>query len=383
MKHIKKYISFLLALLMCLLSFSMVSFSDTASVYASTSVSNGIYYFENVKLSKYMQIDNNSDINTEQAFMELWGFSGAKKQRWQITHISDGYYKIQNVASGLVLAVASGNETATGDALVQEQYVAGETRQLWSFTLTQNGGYKIKAKSSLSSSSDLVMAGGSGIIISDGRNVEQKKYTNNSDYIDEWYLHNASTLVKKTLSAQAYYDPDCNYTASDLEYYYNEAVEPMVAAFHIKFSLSTVTVSSELSCSSDCDANYPSEICTSNCGSFSTCATTHHRSGDRLLDVLAGSGLYTCRFTAYDLCNWEDDAHSRIFGIALRGKKESVVSTAGTEDLYYLIQHELTHNLGTYDNGDGGTCNSNQKCVMKGYSNYWCDNCLEIILKNY
>lgn len=121
--------------------------------------------------------------------MELWGYHGRDMQRWGILSRGNGYYQIFNVQSGWTLAVQDGYENRSGKALVQEQYV-GDPRQLWSITETSRGTFVLRPYSSESYSKDWCMCAGTSLFgISDGLNVEQKEYSNNSDLKDEWILH--------------------------------------------------------------------------------------------------------------------------------------------------------------------------------------------------
>lgn len=79
-------------------------------------------------------------------------------------------------------------DSTDGVALVQKDFDNTTKRQQWKITKTSRGLYKIKAKSSEDYTTDFCMAAGDGILTSNGRNVEQRVYSNNTDLKDEWVL---------------------------------------------------------------------------------------------------------------------------------------------------------------------------------------------------
>lgn len=153
------------------------------------SIEEGTYILKNGHLDKYMQIDNNdasNNFNTNQAIMEVWAYEGGDYQKWFFDYLDNGYYKIVSVKSSKVVSVAFGNENSSNDALVQETYT-GSLRQQWKITLSSHGLYILKARSSEPYSTNRVMCIGEGIG-GNGRNVEQREYSNNTIYKDEWHL---------------------------------------------------------------------------------------------------------------------------------------------------------------------------------------------------
>lgn len=180
---------------------------------------NGTYYIRNAELKNYMQIDDNDAENgyaSDKVIMELWNFSDQTYQQWNVTHIGNGYYKIISAKSGKALSVQEGKEDSDNVALVQETY-NGNDRQKWTIKRLESGNLKLKPKSSEAKSNDWCMAAGSGIITSNGRNVEQRKFIDGSDRIDEWTMLstdiiNAEHVVKLDVLydrgyAERYNDP--------------------------------------------------------------------------------------------------------------------------------------------------------------------------------
>ena len=109
-------------------------------------------------------------------------------QKWILTLHDDGYYSIISVQSGLALSVASGHATTADVSLIQQTY-SGSDRQKWSITRTSNNQYIIKAKSSETASSNLVMSmGASDVNVVDGVKIQQRVFTDDVTYIDEWQI---------------------------------------------------------------------------------------------------------------------------------------------------------------------------------------------------
>lgn len=150
---------------------------------------NGTYYLKNRYYSYYAQVDDNDApgyINNG-GIMEIWPFNGETYQQWIFTHVGNGYYKITSKISGYAITVPSGQETNDNVDLVLMPYAYSD-RQRWSITKTSHGSYKIKAKSSESyTDKDLVMDLQTASY-SDGLNIRQREYIDNTSYKDEWYL---------------------------------------------------------------------------------------------------------------------------------------------------------------------------------------------------
>ena len=122
--------------------------------------------------------------------MEQWAYDGEDYQKWEIKSLDNGYYKIISVQSGSALSVPSGKTSTQDVELIQEIYT-GDNRQQWKITQTQYGSYTIKPRSSEGLAMDLVMAVGDSITVGwDDTNVEQRRYVDNTSYMDEWYISN-------------------------------------------------------------------------------------------------------------------------------------------------------------------------------------------------
>ena len=151
----------------------------------------GTYFIQNRHYGKYIQVDDNDAPNYSNngGVMEQWSFDGENYQRWNFTHVGNGYYKITSVISGYAITVPSGKETNDNVDLVLQSYT-GSNNQKWKIVLTSHESYKIKAKSSEGyTSKDLVMrVNVQGLHSADGLNIQQRAYSNDDDYKDEWDL---------------------------------------------------------------------------------------------------------------------------------------------------------------------------------------------------
>lgn len=155
----------------------------------------GKYFFQNRELGNYMQIDNDDASNghlSQAAILELWDFNGGEHQKWDVLHVRDGYYRIVSLCGDKVISVPTdGFDSAS--TLWQAFY--GEfDYQHWKITQTATGSYVLRPKSAESYATDWCMGAGDGVLITNGRNVKQRAYTNDSDFKDEWILFSAEAL---------------------------------------------------------------------------------------------------------------------------------------------------------------------------------------------
>ena len=143
-------------------------------------IKEGDYYFKNRDTLKYMQPDDNGDTHTEQH-----DFDASANQRWQLIHHSESYYYIVNGATGKYLT-APDNSTAGSSVLTADYSSSIENRQLWSISkISGQESYKIQSKNQIGGT--LVLAVGWGLNWN-GINVEQKNYSEDDNYKDEWAL---------------------------------------------------------------------------------------------------------------------------------------------------------------------------------------------------
>ncbi len=140
----------------------------------------GMHFLKNKGTSKYMQQNNGNSYHAEQH-----DCNGSYIQRWSVVHEGNGYYSIQNNYNYLYLTA---QDTTEEEKKILLESIVGHpsSRQLWYFTELSDGSYIVKAKSWEGTS--LVLAVGDGIN-SNGINIEQKNYSSDEDYRDEWILY--------------------------------------------------------------------------------------------------------------------------------------------------------------------------------------------------
>ncbi len=149
----------------------------------------GTYFIKNRQYGGYLQIDDAYKTNsTAGTSMEHGGFNAGNYQKWILTSLDNGYYKIVSAESGLVVCVSSSQTSGQDVSLIQEAYT-GANRQQWKLAQAGDGSYKLSLRSSENLSSELVMAVGDNSSSDyDGVSVEQRVYTDDTIYQDEWEL---------------------------------------------------------------------------------------------------------------------------------------------------------------------------------------------------
>jgi len=162
---------------------SMLDSNDYLSSENFT-IPNGSYFIKNETLNRYIQPDD-SNLNVNLTEMELWNFDGNNYQKWELTNLNNGYYKIISAYSGKALSVKSGEENTGNSRIIQETY-GGYYRQQWKIELTVHGMWRISPRSGYSN--NWCMSADDGIFFMNGWHIEQKQYTNNTYYRDEWII---------------------------------------------------------------------------------------------------------------------------------------------------------------------------------------------------
>ena len=338
----------------------------------------GTYFFKNVELGNYMQIDDNAAISDNGAKLELWNFDGESDQKWNLEYAAEGYYKIISVASGKVVTAP----TTLDDSVTQTTNTTTNTK-LWRFNYS-SGMYGIVPQYDTSNSKYL--AAGDGILTDAGRNVELRE--SQSDNKDKWYLILCTNLDPIEIEIDIFCDitlldydteelseeeKEAIYAErlSQIEQRFYEATAPFITEFNIQFVVKTITYSNEIDLDSNCDSANIWDGCTSFCAPVASCNEMHHHGASRILNTLKSDETYTCRLVGYALCWYDNGQHKMVEGLADVGGKDSLVYYRSGPETITTIQHELSHNLGAPD----FSCTSDQNCVLSYSSNQWCDNC--------
>lgn len=157
-------------------------------------VKDGEYYFKNKGTLKCMQPDDNGDTHTEQL-----EFNFSLEQRWQLIHNSGSYYYIINSSTGKYLTAPEDSTSGSSVSTADYSYSIRD-RQLWKISsISGQISYKIQSKNQ--SESNLVLAVGWGANWN-GINVEQKTFSLDTNYKDEWVLHTIDCTLPTPLIAQ-------------------------------------------------------------------------------------------------------------------------------------------------------------------------------------
>ena len=134
----------------------------------------------------------------------------------------------------------------------------------------------------------------------------------------------------------------------------------------------------------------------STCGQNQNCVSSlqgsHHRNAARLLATpgLYSNSIHTLRIVGHSLCMYDANKttpHYTIGGGAMpinHGGRDAIVTSQWHESLLFLIQHELSHNLGA----DYPTCTwtptNSERCVLRSDKDLgrWCNGCRAVINQN-
>jgi hypothetical protein len=120
------------------------------------------------------------------------------------------------------------------------------------------------------------------------------------------------------------------------------------------------------------------------CGALNRCATAHHKSDTRINSILRLPNTHVLRVVGHTLCYSSGANHRTSGGIATVRGRDSTVTTVWDTSLAFLIQHELSHNLGASHTTCLWTPTNNVRCAL-GYNehnediNNWCTSCTQAI----
>lgn len=174
-------------------------FSITYVTITNPVVKNGTYFFKNRKTEKYVDIVGY--VVEDGIYTQQWSFIESEKQKWKIKYTHYGYYyTISPVGStSLFLRVKDDSSNANVRIVLSDGTNSNGTRtmtdgMLWSIFETSNNAYKIKAITG--ESDNRVLAVGSDNQNNNGAYIQQRNYTDNSDYVDEWFIVRSNNSVE-------------------------------------------------------------------------------------------------------------------------------------------------------------------------------------------
>ncbi len=378
----KKIISLTTVLLICMMCFvgctKNYNTSDDSKSCDSLNMPND--QLENIR-GKYTDKSSQTVIKFYMGtHLFKFEFGEGIKEIWELIYYDEEYYKIKNKGTNLYLTAPVA--TPSGVNIFQSAWMeSSSSRQLWKFTQLSNGAYKIQAMSHEGTNLCLSVTDSPIDSYANGVNIQQKTYTNDFDYKDEWELHLEDSYPYLSFNACIYYDSTCMdiKTVDELRKAYEDAAADLLANFNIGFNLCFLASASELELDSSCSTGTLYDICDSSCGAGILCGLNHHKSASRLLKEKESENYYVYRIVGYALCSYDiSEAHYEVIGMGNVNGKNAITSALTSPNLSRSIQHELTHNLGaTHDNCEGGDC------VLAGVMGKWCDSCANAIMNNY
>ena len=154
-------------------------FDQSDNTIGEEDLAQGTYYIQNVATEKYIDIEGPS--TSSGAIIHQWEYHGEDQEKWIVEYVSDSgdYWRLKSVFSNLYLGVDSSNTS------VIRQYSEQNDYTLWKLERTSSGNVKFVCKATESSGKVLSVPLNSN---SDGLDLTQLEYTNNTNYIDEWKL---------------------------------------------------------------------------------------------------------------------------------------------------------------------------------------------------
>ena len=163
----------------------------------TSDIEEGAYRIRNRHSGKYADIfEQRMSAGTN---IHQWERHNGESQIWYF-HIGsrDGYYTISNLTGGAVYCLGvKGNSTSEGTQIVlANPYGTEDTK--WKIRGSYAGSYVIRPKTSIDTMA-LSLANGSS---ANGVLLQQKTYTKDQNYLDEWYLERTGG----TLNVASYYD---------------------------------------------------------------------------------------------------------------------------------------------------------------------------------
>ena len=158
----------------------LTGFSRSFTIACGT-IREGQYMILNKGSGNYMDVEGPS--MSSGAYIQQWEYHTGNQAKWNVMLMSNGDYVIQSVYSQKYLRVEDGS-SSSGAAIIQfENYSWTSTR--WKIEETASGAYKIVPM--LVSNFAVKVPSNSS---SNGVNLVQQAYTNDTNYYDEWIFDN-------------------------------------------------------------------------------------------------------------------------------------------------------------------------------------------------
>ncbi|MDR2590567.1 MAG: hypothetical protein LBC71_06250 [Oscillospiraceae bacterium] len=185
---------------------------------------------------------------------------------------------------------------------------------------------------------------------------------------------------RNTRSIVLYYDSTLpNGIVANLWTMTSSATNAFNTTFGLSFSIQSSSQSNLLNGSACPRPNNQECILLAN-GCGASCNGVHHKSAERLLGRVPNLGTtHSLGFVGHYLCAQTGAGHIKAGGAAFTSTRRALVTNEWHESLSFLIQHELSHNLGALDHA------GNARCVLRSNATFmseWCATCSATIRRN-
>ena len=156
--------------------------------------SEGTYYIRNTQSEKYANVSGLT--SSEGEIVHQLDYDAQDAFKWQVEHVSDsgGYIRLKSLSSGLYLGAHPSREHQI------YQYSTTSNNTLWRIEKLYDGSVKLICKAYESSGLVLSIPVNS---LDDGVRLNQRAYTDDSDYSDEWSIYMITGAVA---TVNNYYD---------------------------------------------------------------------------------------------------------------------------------------------------------------------------------
>lgn len=201
-------------------NFRMSNFGSSYTPYIvvnyTSIINDGTYFIQNVGTRRYMDVEGPS--TSEGAVIQQWDFHTGNQAKWNISRQSDGYYTIQSVYSSKYVGVE--NNSLSNNALIKQYASGSSSGTRWGFSISSSGNYILTAKSA-GTYTRVLSVPTSGD--SNGTDLVQYSYSDDSSYKDEWALF----LVSEYKGAVNYWNDTGDTVSywSDTPDVYSEKIE--------------------------------------------------------------------------------------------------------------------------------------------------------------
>ena len=160
----------------------------------------GTYFIGNKQTGKYMDLEGAG--TADGTPIQQWEFHGQSWSRWVIKMQRSGAYSIQSAYTGKYIGVEN-SSTVDGAAIKQYASVDDQPGREWYISQTSGGAYRFRP----GSSSGMALAVPASGASTDGTDLVQLAYTNDTNYRDEW-------VVERLLPTSGY-EVDYSYSLWD------------------------------------------------------------------------------------------------------------------------------------------------------------------------